>query len=191
MRSAFVKRVTSETKVEVGLELDGEGICKVNTGVKFLDHMVTQLSVHSFMNLNLKAEGDLQHHIVEDVSITLGEAIKKALNDRKGIKRFGDAIVPMDDALVLVSLDLVQRPYADIELDLWNGKVEDVTPEDIQHFIETFVNSLQFTLHISVMNGINNHHKVEATFKALALSLRKAWCIEKRRSGPPSSKGKM
>ncbi|MGQ9781410.1 MAG: imidazoleglycerol-phosphate dehydratase HisB [Nitrososphaeria archaeon] len=191
MRTASIERTTSETKVRVDLNLDGKGSCSIDTGVRFLDHMLTQLAVHSHMDLTVKAEGDLRHHVVEDVAIALGEAMKKGLGERKQIRRFGDAIVPMDDALAVVGLDLIQRPYADVELDLWSGKVEDMISEDISHFIETFVHSLQFTLHIWVVRGTNDHHKVEAVFKAFALSLRKAWAIDKEGRLVPSSKGKM
>ncbi len=191
MRTASVERVTSETKVEVNLNLDGEGNCSIDTGVHFLDHMLTQLAVHSRMDLIVKARGDLQHHIVEDVAITLGDAMKKALGERRQIRRFGDAIVPMDDALAIVGLDLVQRPYSDVELYLWSGKLEDMASEDILHFIDTLVHSLQFTLHISVMRGTNDHHKIEAVFKAIALSLRKAWASDLGGRSVPSSKGMM
>lgn len=191
MRTAAINRSTKETNVKINLNLDGKGVYKISTTIKYLDHMLQQLAVHSFMDLELYAEGDLSHHIVEDVAITLGTAIKEALGDRHGIKRFGYAIVPMDETLAMVAIDLVQRPYAEIELDLSSGQIEDVYAEDVLHFLESFTTSLQFTLHVDVLRGINNHHKVEAIFKALALSLREAWSIETKREGAPSSKGKM
>ena len=191
MRTSAAERKTNETLVNVNLNIDGKGKINIDTSVKFLDHMIGELAVHSFIDLEVNARGDLKHHIVEDVAITLGEALKQALGDRKSIRRFGQAIVPMDDALALVSIDLVQRPYSDVELDLWCGQIEDMASEDIQHFIETLTSSLQFTLHVHVMRGTNNHHKVEAVFKGLALSLREAWEIDPRRKDIPSSKGKM
>ena len=191
MRTSTVDRKTNETQVKVNLNLDGTGKTDIDTNVKFLDHMIRELAVHSLIDLEVKAKGDLKHHIVEDVAITLGEALKQALGERKSIRRFGQAIVPMDDALALVSIDLVQRSYSDIELDLWCGQIEDIASEDIQHFIETLTSSLKFTLHIHVIKGTNNHHKVEAVFKGLALSLREAWKIDQRQKSIPSSKGKM
>jgi len=191
MRTSTIERKTNETQVKVSLNIDGKGKTNIDTSVKFLDHMICELAVHSFIDLEVKARGDLKHHIVEDVAIALGEALKQALGDRKSIRRFGQAIVPMDDALTLTSIDLIQRPYSDVELDLWCGQIEDMTSEDIQHFIETLTSSLQFTLHVHVIKGTNNHHKVEAVFKGIGLSLREAWEIDQRQKGVPSSKGKM
>lgn len=191
MRTSIVERKTNETQVKVNLNLEGNGKTDIDTSIKFLDHMIRELAVHSLIDLEVKAKGDLKHHIVEDVAITLGETLKQALGERKSIRRFGQAIVPMDDALALVSIDLVQRSYSDVELDLWCGQIEDVTSEDIQHFFETLTGSLRFTLHVHVVKGTNNHHKVEAAFKGLALSLREAWEIDQRQKDVPSSKGKM
>jgi imidazoleglycerol-phosphate dehydratase len=191
MRTSTVERETKETEIKISLNIDGEGKTNIDTGVKFLDHLLCELAVHSYIDLEIKARGDLNHHIVEDVAITLGEALRQALGDRKGIKRFGYSIVPMDDALALVSIDLVTRQFSDIELGLWSGQIEDMASEDIQHFIETLTNSLKFTLHVNVLKGTNNHHKVEAVFKGIALSLSEAWEVDRKRKGIPSSKGKM
>ncbi|MEM3404393.1 MAG: imidazoleglycerol-phosphate dehydratase HisB [Nitrososphaeria archaeon] len=191
MRKATITRSTKETTVKVSLNLDGKGLCNINTTIKYLDHMLQQLSVHSFMDLDVFAEGDLSHHIVEDVAIALGTAISEALGNRHGIKRFGHAIVPMDETLAMVAVDLVQRPHVEIKLELSSNKIEDIYTEDIPHFLKSFASSLQFTLHVDILKGTNNHHKVETIFKALALSLKEAWSIEAKRKGVPSSKGKM
>ncbi|MGD0329088.1 MAG: imidazoleglycerol-phosphate dehydratase HisB [Nitrososphaeria archaeon] len=191
MRTSTVERKTKETEIKIKLNIDGDGKTNIDTSIRFLDHLLCELAVHSYIDLEIKAKGDLSHHIVEDVAITLGEALRQALGDRNGIKRFGYSIVPMDDALALVSIDLVTRQFSDIELDLWSGQIEDMASEDIPHFIETLANSLKFTLHVNVLRGTNNHHKVEAVFKGLALSLSEAWEVDRKRKGIPSSKGKM
>ncbi|MEM3832536.1 MAG: imidazoleglycerol-phosphate dehydratase HisB [Thermoprotei archaeon] len=191
MRIGLSERTTNETQVKVKVNIDGIGKCNVNTGVKFLNHMIKSLATHGIIDIEINAQGDLVHHIVEDVALTLGDALKKALNDRAGIKRFGFAIIPMDDALALVSVDLVQRPYSDINVKLTNRRIEDIASEDIVHFLRSLADSLQATIHISVMKGTNDHHKVEAVFKALGIALKDAWTIDPRRQGAPSSKGVM
>ncbi|MGB9728598.1 MAG: imidazoleglycerol-phosphate dehydratase HisB [Thermoprotei archaeon] len=191
MRVGLSERITNETQVKVKVNIDGTGRCYVNTGIKFLDHMIKSLAIHGIIDIEINSQGDLVHHIVEDVALTLGDALKKALNDRAGIKRFGFAIVPMDDALALVSVDLVQRPYSDIDIKLVNERIEDIASEDIIHFFRSLADSLQATIHVSVMKGTNDHHKVEASFKALAVALRDAWSVDPRRQGMPSSKGVM
>lgn len=191
MRIGVSERITNETQVKVSVNIDGTGKCNVNTGIKFLDHMIKSLATHGIIDIDINARGDLIHHIVEDVALTLGDALKKALHDRANIRRFGFAIVPMDDALALVSVDLIQRPYSNIEIPLTNERIEDIASEDIIHFFRSLADSLQATIHVSVMKGINDHHKIEASFKALAIALRDAWTIDPRRQGPPSSKGVM
>lgn len=191
MRIGSSERITNETQIKVNVNIDGTGKCKVETGIKFLDHMIKTLATHSLIDVEISAHGDLVHHIVEDVALTLGDALKKALNNRSNIKRFGFAIVPMDDALALASVDLVMRPYSDVDLKLTSNNIEDIASEDLVHFIRSLSDSLQATIHVSVMKGINNHHKVEAAFKALALALRDSWSIDPRRHGQPSSKGVM
>ena len=191
MRTAKTKRKTLETSITVEVNLDGEGRNLCETGIKYLDHMLTTLSKHSLIDLTVKATGDLRHHVVEDVAITLGETISKALEDRAGIVRFGFASVPMDDALAAVSLDLVKRPYSVIDLKLQHESIEDMLNDDIQHFLQSFTQSLEATLHIRAEYGEDDHHKVEAAFKALALSLRQAITVDPRRKTPPSAKGVM
>lgn len=191
MRSYKTKRKTLETSIKIKATLDGEGICDVNTGINYLDHMLNTLSKHSLIDLEIKAKGDLKHHIVEDVALALGEVISGALGKREGITRFGYAVVPMDESLVSVSIDLVKRPFAKINLEIEHDIVEDMIKEDIQHFLQSFTQSLEATVHINVEYGDDDHHKVEAAFKALALSLRKAITIDTKRKTSPSAKGVM
>ena len=189
MREAEVQRKTSETDVRVKLNLDGKGLADIHTGVSFLDHMLNLLATHSLIDISIKARGDLSHHVIEDVAICLGEAIKKALGDFTGIRRFGYAVVPMDCSLALVAIDLSNRPYPKIDLKLEGKRIEDMASEDINHFLETLAISLRANIHVRVQYGSNDHHKVEAAFKALALSLRQAASIDPKRRGVPSSKG--
>lgn len=189
MRIAEVFRKTRETEVSVKVNLDSEGKAEINSGIAFFDHLVNSLATHSLIDITAKVKGDLKHHIIEDTAICLGQALRKALGDERGIKRFGYAIVPMDDALAFSAIDLVKRPYAKIELKLRGKKIEDMACEDIHHFLETLAFSLQANLHLWTQYGGNDHHKAEASFKALALSLKQAVAIDPRRKGIPSSKG--
>jgi len=189
LREAEYYRKTSETEVKVRVKLDGSGIASIRTGISFLDHMLKSLSSHSLIDMSIEASGDLSHHVVEDVAICLGEAIRKALGDMVSVRRFGYAIVPMDCSLAFAAIDLSNRPYSKIDLKIEGGHIEDTPREDIYHFLETLANSLRANIHIWVQYGLNDHHKVEAAFKALALSLRQAVSIDPLRSGVPSSKG--
>ena len=189
MRIGEVSRKTSETDVYAKVGLDGSGAAEVDTSVGFLDHMLNSMATHSLIDIDVKAGGDLTHHILEDVAMCLGEAILKALGDAKGIRRFGHAIVPMDCSLALAAVDLAKRPYVKIDLKLRGKKIEDMPCENIYHFLETLAMALRATVHICVQYGSNDHHKVEAAFKALALSLRQAVSIDPGRTGVPSSKG--
>ncbi len=184
-----VSRKTSETDIQVEVNLDGAGLADVSTGVKFLNHMLKSLATHSLIDIKVQAVGDLSHHLIEDVAICLGEAILKALGDAKGIKRFGYAIVPMDCSLAFAAVDLSRRPYVKVDLKLRGNKIEDIPCEDIMHFIESLTMALRANVHIWIQYGSNNHHKTEAAFKALALSLRQAVSLDPRRRGVPSSKG--
>ncbi|MEM0090926.1 MAG: imidazoleglycerol-phosphate dehydratase [Nitrososphaerota archaeon] len=170
-----------ESNIFVDVLLDGQGTAKSRTGIKFLDHMIATLAMHSAMNLVVEATGDLTHHTVEDVAITLGSAISKALGNREGIKRFGYAIIPMDDALAMVSIDLVKRPYAVLKLKLEGSQIEDIRKEDAYHFFRSLAFSLEATMHVLVLYGENDHHKVEAATKALAISLKQASSFDERR----------
>lgn len=189
MRIAEVRRKTRETEAFVRVNLDSVGKADINTGIDFLDHMITLLATHSLIDIETDMKGDLRHHITEDVAICLGEALRKALGDGEGICRFGYAIVPMDCSLAFSAIDLVKRPYAKVDLQLKGKKIEDMVCEDINHFLETLASSLQASLHIWTKYGNNDHHKAEAAFKALALSLKQAVTFDPRRKGIPSSKG--
>lgn len=189
-RTAEIETKTKETTITVRVNLDGTGKSNASTGTKFLDHMIASLSTHSLIDISLKARGDLQHHIVEDCSIALGKCISKALGDRSGIVRFGSAFVPMDEALGFASIDLVKRSYFVMsDLDLRRNMIEDLPREDLEHFFRSLCDSIACTMHIRLEYGSNDHHKVEACFKALALSLRRAMDRDPRRYSIPSSKG--
>jgi imidazoleglycerol-phosphate dehydratase len=193
-RSGEVTRKTKETDITVRVELDGTGRAEAKTGVAFLDHMLHSLATHSLIDITVRAKGDLQHHTVEDVGITLGKAIGEALGDRAGIRRFGDAVVPMDDALALAAVDLVKRPFSVLDLKLQRVILEDAAREDLEHFFGSLAQALEATVHIKVLEGSNDHHKFEAAVKAFALALREAAAPDPRRAkmrGPPSSKGSM
>jgi imidazoleglycerol-phosphate dehydratase len=189
MRSAEVTRKTKETEVKAKVNLDGEGKAAIDSGVPFLDHMLTSLATHSLIDIEASVKGDLVHHCVEDLAIGIGEALNKALGTREGITRFGNAAAPMDCSLAFASVDLVKRPYFKIDLKFKGRKVEEMQTEDINHFYESLTNSLQANVHMFVMYGSNDHHKAEAATKALALSLRQAVTMDPRRKGVPSSKG--
>ncbi|MEM0049927.1 MAG: imidazoleglycerol-phosphate dehydratase HisB [Candidatus Bathyarchaeia archaeon] len=189
MRETEYYRRTSETEVKVKVRLDGSGSASVNTGIAFLDHMLKSMATHALIDLSLEARGDLSHHVIEDVAICLGEALRRALGDAANIRRFGYAIVPMNCSLAFAAIDLSNRPYPKIDLKLEGESVEGMRSEDIRHFLETLANSLRANIHILVQYGSNDHHKVEAAFKALALSIRQAVSIDAERTGVPSSKG--
>ncbi|HLC00622.1 MAG TPA: imidazoleglycerol-phosphate dehydratase HisB [Candidatus Bathyarchaeia archaeon] len=189
MRKEEVYRKTRETEVTVKVNLDGEGKAEVNTGMRFLDHMVTSFATHSLIDVTAKVTGDLKHHTVEDLALCIGEAINKALGTREGLTRFGYAAAPMDCSLAFAAVDLVKRPYFKIDLKLRGKKVEDVATEDIVHFFESFATSLSANVHVFTQYGSNDHHKAEAAVKALALSLKQAVAMDPRRKGVPSSKG--
>ncbi|HUH99917.1 MAG TPA: imidazoleglycerol-phosphate dehydratase HisB [Nitrososphaerales archaeon] len=193
-RRAEVIRKTKETDITIRVEIDGKGKSDAKTGVGFLDHMLDSLTTHSLMDVTVRAKGDLTHHIVEDVAISLGKAVGKALGDRVGIRRFGDAIVPMDDGLALAAVDLVKRPYSAVDLKLERVMLEDAPREDLEHFFGSMAQALEATVHIKVLDGSNDHHKFEAAVKAFALALREAASEDPRRAEiktPPSSKGSM
>ena len=189
MRVNEVYRKTRETEVLVRVNLDSEGKADIDTGVPFLNHLMTSLATHSLIDITAKVKGDLKHHAVEDLAICLGEALSKALGSREGINRFGYAAVPMDCSLAFSAVDLVKRPYCKIDLKLRGKKVEDMSSEDICHFLETLATSLAANIHVWVEYGNNDHHKAEAAIKALALALKQASALDPRRKGIPSSKG--
>ena len=192
MKVSSISRRSKETSVTVKVKLLGTGRSSVRTGVAFLDHVLDSLSTHSLVDIWVRARGDLQHHVVEDVALSLGKAMSKALGDRSGIRRFGYAIVPMDDALALAAVDLVRRPYSVVELGIERPMLEDAAREDLEHFFGSVATAMEVTLHIKVLRGRNDHHKFEAATKAFALSLRDALRPDSEREGRlPSSKGLM
>ena len=190
MRKAEVERKTTEVDIVVELNVDGKGKGNVETGIKFLNHLLTTLAKHGLFDLTVKATGELKHHVSEDVALTLGEALQKALAKKKGIRRFGSAYVPMDDSLARATVDLGGRAYSSLDLKLSQPQIEDLKTEDIEHFFYSFAQASQSNLHLTVLYGSNNHHKIEAAVKAVALALRKAVTLEPRiRDKVPSAKG--
>ncbi|MEL7036412.1 MAG: imidazoleglycerol-phosphate dehydratase HisB [Cyanobacteria bacterium J06592_8] len=192
-RQATVKRTTKETDVTVTLNLDGTGICQANTGIPFLDHMLHQIASHGLIDLDVQAVGDVEiddHHTNEDVGITFGQALAKALGDRKGINRFGHFVAPLDEALIQVALDFSGRPHLTYGLEIPTQRVGTYDTQLVREFFVALANNSLMTLHIRQLDGINSHHIIEATFKALARSLSMAVEIDPRRAGTiPSSKG--
>jgi len=189
-RTANVERKTKETEISLFLNLDGAGESNINTGIGFLDHMLTALSKHGRMDLNLTCKGDLHvddHHSVEDCGIVLGQAFKTALGDLRGIARYGYAYAPLDESLSRAVVDISGRPFADINLNLQREKIGTLSCEMLPHFVNSFATSAAITLHADVLKGKNDHHRAESAFKALALALRMA--IKREGSDIPSTKG--
>jgi imidazoleglycerol-phosphate dehydratase len=189
LRVGKVARRTNETSVEAEVNLDGTGLCTVSTGFRFLDHMLQTLSKHSLIDVKLDASGDLRHHVVEDVGIALGLAVDRALGGREGVRRFGYAIVPMDEALALAAVDLARRPRHAIALETRLEVIEDIPVTEIVHFLESMATNMQAAIHVKVLAGADDHHKVEAAFKALAVALRNAVEKDPRATAIPSTKG--
>jgi imidazoleglycerol-phosphate dehydratase len=192
-RIATVHRSTGETNIHVTINLDGTGICKVSTGIPFLDHMLHQIASHGLFDLDIQAKGDWEiddHHTNEDVGITLGQALFQALGNKKGIVRFGNFLAPLDEALVQVALDFSGRPHLSYGLEIPTQRVGTYDTQLVREFFVALVNHSQMTLHIRQLDGINSHHIIEATFKAFARAMRIAVEIDSRRAETiPSSKG--
>jgi len=189
MRVGKASRKTKETTVDVQLNIDGSGRANVDTGIKFLDHLLSSFAKHGSFDLKLKARGDLEHHIAEDAVIALGAALEKALGKKEGIRRMGDAFVPMDDALVLVAIDLGGRAYADVDVKFEKKKLDDLSADLVEHLLQTLATNAKLNLHVQVMRGRNDHHKAEAIFKALGIALAEAVSKRARARGVPSTKG--
>jgi imidazoleglycerol-phosphate dehydratase len=193
MRTATVSRNTSETRIAVSLNLDGTGAYDVKTGVGFFDHMLEQLSRHSLIDLHVRTEGDLhidQHHTVEDTGLAIGEALAKALGDKRGIRRYGHALSPMDETLTRVSLDISGRPWLVWKTAFSQKRLGEMDTELFQHWFHSFAQTAGITLHVETLHGENNHHIAESAFKGLARALREAVEIDPRRSDViPSTKG--
>jgi len=194
-RQATVTRETGETKVKVELALDGKGKCQAKTGIGMLDHLIEQIARHGLFDITVEATGDLKvghHHILEDVAICLGQALDKALGDRRGIARMGHAVVPMDEALSLVAVDISGRGYAVVEAVLEGKDIGGLDTDLIRHFLVTFATEAKINLHARLLSRGNDHHRVEALFKALGRSLDQATRIDERLGGEvPSTKGKI
>ncbi len=195
MRQATVERHTKETRISASVFLDGEGNYDVSTGIGFLDHMLEQLSRHSLMDISLKAEGDLHvdhHHTTEDSAIVLGQAFSKALGERKGIARYGAALIPMDETLTRVALDASNRPYLIWKVDFTRDKLGEMDTELFREWFQAFAQHGGLTLHVETIYGLNNHHIVESSFKGLARALRQAIEIDPRKADAvPSTKGQL
>ena len=193
MRNAEIKRKTNETSIAVKINLDGTGRSEINTGIGFFDHMLDQLAKHSLIDMEINADGDLHiddHHTVEDTGISLGKAIKKALGDKIGIKRYGSCLLPMDDALIQSALDISGRAHLECYLSFKSPKIGFFDVELVKEFFNAFCLNAGITLHINMVSGLNSHHIAEATFKSVAQSLRQA--IEedvRRKLVIPSTKG--
>ncbi len=191
-RAASIRRETAETRIELTLDLDGSGAADVATGVGFFDHMLTHLARHGLFDLTVKADGDLHidaHHTVEDVGICVGQALKQALGDKRGIRRYGDATVPMDDVLVTAAVDLSGRPYLVWKADVPLETLGTFSSQLAEEFWRAASSSGLFNLHVVLHHGRNTHHIIEATFKAIARALRQAVEPDPRASGVPSTKG--
>ena len=191
-RTAKVSRITKETNISLSLNIDGTGKGKISTGVAFFDHMLALASKHGIFDLTLKAKGDIDvdyHHTVEDVGICLGEAFKKALGKKERIERYGDAKVPMDEALSEVVIDISGRPHLEYNVEITKKRFIDFDTEVVKEFFEAFVLNAGVTLHINLIRGKNMHHIIESIFKAFGIALGKACAISARKKGVPSTKG--
>jgi len=194
-RKAKISRKTKETSITVEVNIDGKGKYKIDTGIGFLNHMLEQLSKHSLIDISVKAKGDTHidlHHTTEDTGIAIGEAISKAAGSRKGIKRYSHALIPMDETLTRVAIDVSNRPYLIWKVDLKVEKLGEMDTELFKEWFQAFSQSAGITLHIENIYGENSHHKIESCFKGLARSLKDAFEIDKRiKSSIPSTKGKL
>ena len=193
-RAAAVSRETGETTIEVTLDLDGDGESTVETGIGFFDHMLGALAKHGLFDLTVRCDGDLEiddHHTVEDVGIVLGEAFDEALGDKRGIVRYADRRVPLDEAVASVVVDVSGRPYFEFDGDFSQDQIGEFTSDMARHFAESLALNAGLTLHVEVVAGTNAHHEVEALFKALARALDDATQVDERRSDTPSTKGEL
>jgi imidazoleglycerol-phosphate dehydratase len=188
-RKATVTRETKETSIKVELSIEGKGQSEITTGIRFFDHMLSQLAQHGIFDIKLSATGPDQHHVVEDVAISLGKAFNQALGDKRGIVRMAHAVVPMDDALALVALDIGGRGYTEFEASFNDTSIEKMSADLIRHFFVSFASEAKLNIHAKVISGIDDHHKAEALFKALARDLDAATRLDERITGRiPSTK---
>lgn len=188
-RKATVTRKTRETDISLELNLDGRGRCDVSTGIKMLDHLISQVGQHGRFDVSLRATGDEQHHEAEDIAICLGRALNQALGEKRGIVRMGDATVPLDDALAMVAVDLSGRSYAVLDLGFSGNDMAGFATDLIRHFLESLATEAKLNLHARILYGHNDHHRAEALFKALGRALDKATRLDPRIAGElPSTK---
>ena len=192
-RTARINRKTKETEVLVEVNLDGKGKISIKTGLPFLDHLITSLSKHALLDLKLNAKSldGIDHHLIEDTAIALGNAMDQALGNRTGIVRFGHSSVPMDESLAEASLDLIKRQYQRIDLLIERNQIEEISKEDLEHFFRSLAQNLNICMHVSVKYGENDHHKIEAAIKAFAVAWRAAASYDEKQKGVPSTKGAM
>jgi len=193
-RISKIKRATKETRLAVQVNIDGTGKTAVKTGLSFIDHLIVAIAKHSMIDISLTAISNdgILHHLVEDTSIALSQSIDRALSDRSRIRRFGHAVVPMDESLASVAIDLVKRQFYNMQLNLAAETVEGIPCEDLEHFVRSLIQNLNACTHIVVNYGDNDHHKIESAVKAFAVAFRMAASIdERRREGVPSTKGAM
>lgn len=193
-RTASIERKTKETEINVSLNIDGSGKADIDTGIGFFDHMLEGFSRHGFFDLICKVTGDLRvdgHHTVEDTGIVLGNAIKEAIGDKKGIKRYGSFILPMDDALCLCAVDLCGRPYLNFDCNFTTAKVGELETELVREFFYAVSYSAAMNLHIKMIAGVNNHHMIEAMFKAFSKALDEACSLDSRITDVLSTKGSL
>ncbi len=193
-RISKIKRATKETRLAVQVNIDGTGKTAVKTGLSFIDHLIVAIAKHSMIDISLTAISNdgILHHLVEDTSIALSQSIDRALSDRSRIRRFGHAVVPMDESLASVAIDLVRRQFYNMQLNLAAETVEGIPCEDLEHFVRSLIQNLNACTHIVVNYGDNDHHKIESAVKAFAVAFRMAASIdERRREGVPSTKGAM
>ena len=194
MRKAVIERKTAETEIFLRINLDGRGKSDIDTGIGFFDHMLVALSRHSFIDIDLKAKGDLYvdtHHTVEDTGIVFGNALKEALGDKKGIKRYGSCILPMDEALILSAIDFGGRSYLNYDVNLTVERVGEFECEMLKEFFIAVANNAQMNIHLKQIDGSNNHHIIEAVFKSFAKSLKDAVNIDGKIEGVLSTKGSL
>ena len=193
LRKASIKRDTKETSIQVSVNIDGSGKTNIKTGINFLDHLIVSFGKHGMMDLqvNAKSNDGIEHHLIEDTAISIGLAIDKALGDRSGITRFSYASVPMDESLAEASIDLVKRPFWKSTLLIKRNKIEDMSKEDLEHFFQSLLQNMSSCIHLTVKYGENDHHKVEAAIKSLAVAFRYASSFDKKQKGIPSTKGSM
>ncbi|MEW6001995.1 MAG: imidazoleglycerol-phosphate dehydratase HisB [Nitrospirota bacterium] len=193
MRKSKMERKTKETDIKLSINLDGRGEFSIDTSIPFLDHMLSLMTKHGLFDMKVKAKGDTEvdyHHTVEDIGIVMGKTVKQALGDMKGISRYGFSLLPMDEALASVSLDISGRPYFVYKVEFpKKGRIKNFDPDLVEDFLQAFVSNSGITLHVSAHYGRNIHHIIEAIFKALGRALRQAVSIDPRVKGIPSTKG--